>query len=63
MNVLRLLVAVTVTLIWAAAWIAAIVTGDYEGVGAITPVMLGVVGYLFAREWMSARNGKDRDRD
>jgi hypothetical protein len=57
-SILRLLVASVVTLIWAAVWIAAIVNNDYNGVGSITPIMLGVVGYLFAREWLDLKKGK-----
>lgn len=61
MNNLRLIVATVVTFVWAAVWIAAIISGNYGGVGGVTPVMLGIVGYLFAREWASVRkngNGK-----
>jgi hypothetical protein len=54
MNSIRVLVAIVVTFIWAASWIAAILTRDYQGIGLITPVMLLVAGYLFAREALSA---------
>lgn len=50
MSVLRIAVGIIVTVIWAGAWIAAIVTGDYSGIGAITPVMLLVVGALYGAE-------------
>ncbi len=57
MNSLRVTVAIVVTFIWAASWIAAILTRDYQGIGLITPVMLLVAGYLFAKEALSAYRG------
>lgn len=57
MNLLRIIVAMVVTLVWAAVWVVAIVTHDYQGIGAITPVMLLVAGYLFAREAIKGLKG------
>lgn len=64
MSVLRIVVGIVVTLIWAGAWTTAILTGDYSGIGAITPVMLLVVGALYGGEAFALLrkvNGKDDD--
>lgn len=61
MNSIRVIVAFIVTIVWAASWIAAIITHDYQGIGLVTPVMLLVVGYLFAKEAINSikSNGKE----
>lgn len=55
---LKLGMAVAVTLVWAAAWIAAIIRKDYSGAGGLTPIMVLVVGGVFGSELRkAARNG------
>lgn len=50
MNVLRIAVAVAVTVVWAAAYVLSFVDRTYSVPGSLTPVMLLVAGYLFGRE-------------
>lgn len=62
MSRLRFALATVVTLVWAFAWMAAIVRSDYAGIGAITPVALLAVGYLFSADALKMlRDGKGSD--
>lgn len=61
MSLLRLVIGVLVTFVWAVAWTAAIIQHDYEGVGAVTPVFLIVVGALFGEPVVNQIRGKDRN--
>lgn len=45
---------------WVASSIAGVVTGDYQELQLITPVMLILAGYLFARDFIP---GKKRDKN
>lgn len=62
MDRLRIAVALVVTLVWAFGCVVAFVVDQaLSGLAiAITPVMLSVVGWLFAQEILSRRrNGKN----
>ena len=63
MSTLRLVVGVVVTLVWAAAWLTAIISSDYSGVGGLTPLMLLVVGYLFGADAVKVLRGNDKDKE
>lgn len=59
MNALRIGVALTITVIWAAAYVTSIVDRSFAVPPELLPLMLGVVGFLFGKDIVKVgrRNG------
>ena len=57
MNSLRVAVGCIVTAVWSIGYVGSYLSKDIKAPAEATPVMLGVVAYLFARE-LRARNGE-----
>jgi len=62
LNHVRIGVAIVVTVVWAMGCVVAfLVNPDLVGLATvITPVMLAVVGWLFAQEILDRSNGKKK---
>lgn len=53
----RIVVALVVTGVWAVLALSTIATGAYTALGAATPVMMIVVGFLFGYKSEARKNG------
>jgi hypothetical protein len=62
-NDLLWVTSLIVLALWALAAVSGIITGDYEALQLITPIMLLLAGYIFGAEALRARRDRNGTND
>lgn len=63
-NALTSTAAMIVLAVWVATTVDGMLTGDYEGLQIVTPIVVILAGWLFARDFfVSAQNRRRKDTD